>query len=148
MIQIAGAAIIKDSKILLLQQNSDGDQPDLWGPPAGHAEKDESLIDTAIRETKEETGLNIQITSLVQAGYLEYKNNEYVLAFYNANFMGKIKVQESEAQNHTWASLEEIENDKYPLRKKFLKEPMILALKGQKLPLNAFKIFNLSPEEK
>ncbi len=34
-----------------------------WLPPGGHVEENESPIDTAIREVKEETGLEIEILS-------------------------------------------------------------------------------------
>jgi 8-oxo-dGTP pyrophosphatase MutT (NUDIX family) len=35
--------------------------------PAGHLEPDESLVDAAVRETREETGWNVRITHLVGA---------------------------------------------------------------------------------
>ena len=45
-----------ETKILLVS----GKKANLFGPPKGHLEKnDESFIDVAIRETREETGINI-----------------------------------------------------------------------------------------
>jgi 8-oxo-dGTP pyrophosphatase MutT (NUDIX family) len=43
---------------LLIQYNKKNEG--YWGLPKGHIEKGETLIETAIRETKEETGLNVK----------------------------------------------------------------------------------------
>jgi len=37
----------------------------VYNQPAGHLDEDESLINAAIRETREETGWDVEITSLV-----------------------------------------------------------------------------------
>ena len=53
-----GTIVIKDSKVLIVRQ-LDG----YYGFPKGHMEDGETYIDTAIRETKEETGLDVIIDS-------------------------------------------------------------------------------------
>ncbi|WP_315120178.1 NUDIX domain-containing protein [uncultured Clostridium sp.] len=59
-----GVAIIifdKDRRVLLQKRADVG----LWGIPSGHVEPGESVMEAAIREVKEETGLNINITRLI-----------------------------------------------------------------------------------
>lgn len=57
---VAGAAIIKDGKILLLKRASTEDfLPDLIELPSGGVESGETLIEGLTREVLEETGLNI-----------------------------------------------------------------------------------------
>ena len=57
-----GTVIINDGKVLLVQAIShEGDL--IWGFPKGHQEKGETKIETALRETKEEVGLDVAITS-------------------------------------------------------------------------------------
>jgi 8-oxo-dGTP pyrophosphatase MutT (NUDIX family) len=55
-----GAAIFftDGSSVLLLKRSDSGDYPDTWALPGGTAKTGESAIGTAIRETKEETGLD------------------------------------------------------------------------------------------
>ncbi|KAJ5362431.1 hypothetical protein N7541_003275 [Penicillium brevicompactum] len=55
---IVGAAIvIHNSQVLLLQRSADDDCPNLWEVPGGGANGDETLIQCAVRELKEETSL-------------------------------------------------------------------------------------------
>ena len=56
-----GVFIIQDDKLLLTFRIK-GDQIGVWEVVAGHIESDEKPEDTAIRETKEETGIDIRIT--------------------------------------------------------------------------------------
>ena len=51
-----GCIIIDNRKVLLVKQTS-GD----WGFPKGHVENNETEIETAIRETKEETNIDVEI---------------------------------------------------------------------------------------
>lgn len=62
-VSVASAVIIENEKgeILLLKQVG----TDLWGPPAGGLHPHEDVIQTAVRETKEETGLDVKIQSVV-----------------------------------------------------------------------------------
>jgi 8-oxo-dGTP diphosphatase len=55
---VTAAAVVlnKDNKILLLKGPKRG-----WEIPGGHVEEGESLSSAAIRETKEETGIDIEI---------------------------------------------------------------------------------------
>lgn len=62
----AGVGIVlrDDSGRVLLEKRSDCG---LWGLPGGRIEAGESIVEAAIREMKEETGLTVKITSLVGA---------------------------------------------------------------------------------
>jgi ADP-ribose pyrophosphatase YjhB (NUDIX family) len=54
-------AVIHENKILLTQR----DDFEVWCLPSGGVEDGESIAQAAIRETKEETGLDVELTSLV-----------------------------------------------------------------------------------
>ena len=57
--------LVENSEILLVKQNSDGLGGRRWSLPGGRLEGGESLESCAIREIKEETGLDVSIDSLL-----------------------------------------------------------------------------------
>jgi ADP-ribose pyrophosphatase YjhB (NUDIX family) len=60
ILNFAGCVIFDDNNRLLLQKRSDCEQ---WGFLGGAVELGESVEETAMREIKEESGLDVEITS-------------------------------------------------------------------------------------
>jgi len=81
----AGAVIARDGLILLNQRDID---PGLgkWGLPAGYVDLGESAEEAAIREVREETGLEVRLDGLLGV----YTNQErgVVLVVYCASIVG------------------------------------------------------------
>ena len=86
-----GCIIINKNKVLLIKQTKGH-----WGFPKGHVEKDETEIETAIREVKEETGLDIKDLKLVGVNNNVSPNfNRYlVFLFKTKTFSGELKSSE------------------------------------------------------
>lgn len=61
---VVGCLLKKDNKYLLVQENQSSARG-LWNLPAGHVDKNEELKAAAIRETKEETGLEVRLIKQV-----------------------------------------------------------------------------------
>ena len=62
-VRVGTGVIITDNRgWILLEKRSDCST---WGLPGGRIEPGESVIETAIREAKEETGLDVEITRLL-----------------------------------------------------------------------------------
>ena len=57
--------VVRDGHLLCVEERSNGHL--VINQPAGHLEPDESLLEAALRETREETGWNVRITHLVGA---------------------------------------------------------------------------------
>lgn len=57
---IVGGCIEADGKILILKRAAHKPQGGTWGLPAGKADPDESLEETAMREIFEETGIQLE----------------------------------------------------------------------------------------
>lgn len=60
----AGVAIVRDEKILLVQRAIEP-RKGRWSLPAGFIEVDETVRECAIRETKEETGFDVELDGVI-----------------------------------------------------------------------------------
>lgn len=124
-----GAIIIKNKKVLLIQQN-DG----FWGFPKGHVEQNETEEQTAIREVKEETNLDIEIDSKYRY-QIEYElpnGNQKIAVFFLAKPTStKIEKQEEEISTIEWVEFEKVEeklsfNNTRELFRKLIKDIEII----------------------
>ena len=57
--------VVRDGRLLCVEERANGHL--VINQPAGHLEPDESLLEAAVRETREETGWNVRITHVVGA---------------------------------------------------------------------------------
>ena len=64
--------VVRDGCLLCVEERANGYL--VINQPAGHLEPDESLLEAAIRETREETGWNVRITHVV--GAYQWKTTE------------------------------------------------------------------------
>lgn len=100
-------AVIQDGKILLTKRNDFH----VWCLPSGGVEQGESVAEAAIRETKEETGIDIKLTRLV--GMYSRLGGIPAVSAHAALFEarpigGEIKIQPGETLEVRYFSLEEI----------------------------------------
>ncbi len=68
------AVVVDESNRILMVHKTDND---LWALPGGGMDLGESITDAAVRETKEETGIDIEVTGLIGV----YTNPRHVLAY-------------------------------------------------------------------
>lgn len=98
-------AVIHENKILLTQR----EDFETWILPSGGVEDAESLAQAAIRETKEETGLDVELTRLVGVySRLSNMSPGYMVLFAARLIGGEIKCQEGETIAVEWFSFDEI----------------------------------------
>lgn len=102
-----GAVIFGETgdKILLIQQAAGH-----WGFPKGHVEDGETEVETAIREIKEETNLDVEINEKFRyvESYSPKEDVEKDVVFFVAKKIGgEIVAQEDEVQKIVWVSYEE-----------------------------------------
>ena len=94
MINVAKSLIIENNKILLIRRSAESKFfPTLWDFPGGKLEFNESPEESVIRETLEETALNITIDKLL--GEYDYVGNDkptHFWIFSVKEFVGKIKL--------------------------------------------------------
>lgn len=57
--------VVDDGRLLMVEEHAHGQL--VFNQPAGHLEPDESLLQAALRETREETGWDVELTHFVGA---------------------------------------------------------------------------------
>jgi ADP-ribose pyrophosphatase YjhB (NUDIX family) len=69
-LKVTCSLVIEQDGLLLLVQEADPDIYGLWNQPAGHLEPGETFEQCALREAREETGYDVELTGL-QAIYYD-----------------------------------------------------------------------------
>lgn len=100
-----GCIILNNKKVLLVHQNKGN-----WGFPKGHIEDNETEQETAIREVKEETNIDVQIKNNKRFSeqYITDKGTlKEVIYFIAKPLSGNIKPQEEEIKEIKWVNINE-----------------------------------------
>lgn len=111
----------KDKKVLVVKHNAGH-----WDFPKGHVEAGETEIETATREVKEETNVDINIIEKCRYS-IEYSPKEgvwkEVIFFLAMNTSDNVVKQDAEIANIGWFSYDEaMELLTYDIAKKLLKD--------------------------
>ena len=107
MKRIAAAILRRNDKILICRRGPGGSCGYLWEFPGGKIEPGETGEDCAVRECREELGVEIQLQGLREETVYEYPDGPYGFAFYD----GVIISGEPEKKVHLeirWVSPEEL----------------------------------------
>lgn len=105
-----GTIIINNGKVLVIKQKKSG----TYNFPKGHMEKGETEEQTAIRETKEEINLivNIDSNKRFELSYLQkeniYKTVVYFIAYIND--INSLKLKNDEVIEAKWIKIDEVED--------------------------------------
>ena len=111
-----GIFIINDDGKVLLQKRSANKRfsPNKWGLCAGHVDAYESLETAALREIKEEVGLDLSLKELIPYGEREINisdSNSHITYFYYVICNKKAEefvIQEEELSEVKWFNIDEI----------------------------------------
>ncbi len=142
------AAIVeRGQKFLLVEENADNYV--VFNQPAGHLEKDESLIDAVKREVLEETAWEFIPQSIV--GIYMYPNQHSDITYLRLCFSGTCKNHHPEQAldegiiQAVWLSKEEIEENNDKMRSQMVQQCINDYLSGESYPLELLNHF--LPEE-
>lgn len=106
-IEVVGAVIVEDGKVLCAQRPADKNLPLKWEFPGGKVERDETPETALIRELKEEMDCTIEVLSPIETTTYEYDFGIVQLSTYYARVIdGEIKRLEHHALK--WVPRKEI----------------------------------------
>lgn len=133
------ATVIENNgKFLLVHEQTDNGEK--YNQPAGHLEPNETLFEAALRETKEETGWNVELTGLVRINQYTAPSNG--VTYLRVTFSARPLAHNADAKLDTgiieakWFSLEEIKQLGNKLRSPLVLSDIEFNLTQPKLPLN------------
>ncbi len=109
---IKSAILIKKEDRFLLVQENGARVRGLWNWPQGKVEEGEATEQAAVREAKEETGLNIKVIKSLTILKDTFSDIRELHVFLGAVLDGEIGFPENEIMNVQFFSFEEIERMK------------------------------------
>jgi ADP-ribose pyrophosphatase YjhB (NUDIX family) len=99
ILNAACSVIVNDKNQILLQKRSDNQ---LWGLPGGLLELNESIKEGVVREVKEETNLDLEITGFIgifNNPFMRWRENDYARIISYA-FVGKVNDKLMKINDH------------------------------------------------
>lgn len=134
---VAGSFIVRDEEVLFLNHK----KLDMWLMPGGHVEPGETPDEAAARETKEETGFEVEIIGeerQFEADFLavdiptpfninlhEVEKGHWHCDFqYLVKIIGKVDEYEYDDEDIEWLTKKDIESKKYDIPKNVRKSAL------------------------
>lgn len=107
---IVNVLVKEDDKVLMIQENW-GDYVGMWNFPAGHLDENENIFDGAIREAKEETGYDVELTGLLEVQNSVYDDRHVIHFCFTAKRVGgEVSFDENEIMNCEFVEIERLLN--------------------------------------
>lgn len=105
-----GVACLRGDSVLLIRRGTPPRQGE-WSLPGGRIEPGERAMDAALRELREETGVEAEITGLIDVvdGLFPEAGRHYVLIDYAARWLSGEPVAGDDAAEARFVALDEVE---------------------------------------
>lgn len=94
---------------VLLTQRARPPFENLWSLPGGHVKRGEGLRDAALRELKEETGINASLGEIIGWNEIIRPEKHVVIAVFTAQFESGEAVAADDAKAVRWVDYREID---------------------------------------
>lgn len=108
-IEVVGAVIFSDNKVLCAQRSENMSLPLMWEFPGGKVEKDESQVEALKREINEEMLCDVEVGQKITSTSYEYDFGIVNLHTYKCKLNEKLPTL-TEHKSIIWVDVHELEN--------------------------------------
>ena len=110
--KVAAFVLVYDGRRLLMVKRGVEPAMSRWAFPSGYVDRGEVVERAAVREVKEETGLDIELDRFV--GIYSLEGNPVILAVYSAHTTGGRMQAGHDAQEAAWFAVDELPDMPFP----------------------------------
>ncbi len=108
-LQIALALIWRGGEVLIAQRASNAEHlPDVWEFPGGKIEPGEAPAEAAVREAREETGLEIEVVAAREVIEWEYVERRVTLHAFDCQILG------GDEKNRRFIAVQDLKTEDFP----------------------------------
>ena len=110
----ASAALFRDGRVLIVERGK-GAMRGIWSLPGGHIEPGERAMAAALREIKEETGVDATLLGLADVHDVLLENESgalvahYVIAVYFGRWLGGEPVANGDSRDARFVALDQLD---------------------------------------
>ena len=110
--KVAAVVLVYDGKRLLMVKRGVEPAMGRWAFPSGYVDRGEVVERAAVREVKEETGLDMELDRFV--GIYSLEGNPVILAVYSAHTIGGRMQAGHDAQEAAWFAVDKLPDMPFP----------------------------------
>ena len=109
---VAAAVVIREGRVLLTRHAEGQHLAGMWEFPGGKLELGESPEAAVVRECREECGIEVEVTDILDVTHHRYPEKDVLLLFYRCALRSG-EVEHLEVADHAWVAPSELGD--YPL---------------------------------
>ena len=109
---VAAAVVIREGRVLLTRRAEGQHLAGMWEFPGGKLELGESPEAAVVRECREECGIEVEVTDILDVTHHRYPEKDVLLLFYRCALRSG-EVEHLEVADHAWVAPSELGD--YPL---------------------------------
>ena len=109
---VAAAVVIREGRVLLTRRREGQHLAGMWEFPGGKLEVGESPEAAVVRECREECGIEVEVTEILDVTHHRYPEKDVLLLFYRCALVSG-EVEHLEVADHAWVAPSELGD--YPL---------------------------------
>ena len=104
---VAAAVVIRQGRVLLTRRAEGQHLAGMWEFPGGKLEEGESPEAAVVRECREECGIEVEVTDILDVTHHRYPEKDVLLLFYRCALRSG-EVEHLEVADHAWVAPSEL----------------------------------------